>query len=136
MSHPGCLGETGSDSFEKKMLLQSLMHLQFCKRKRMTTMSEEKCKKAIGRVTDCEPSNQMGTREQEQEMSHHRFICYLLLRGSAIRTGRTKSTGRNRERMGNGSEFKHCEKEQRKRLKQGEHEAEEPESAAHQLALI
>lgn len=118
------------------MLLQSSMHLQFCKRKRMTAMSEERCEEAIGQVTDCKTSNQMRTREQEMPESPQ---IYMLPAPRGIRHKNCKNKKHRVESRKNGQWVRVqtlWKGKPRKRLKQGEHEAEDPESTAHQLALI
>lgn len=70
-------------------------------------------------MTDCKTSNQMGTREREMPE------IYMLpaLWGICHTNWENKNHRTEGERMGSGSEFKHCEKV-------SERKGEEPKSAA------
>lgn len=114
------------------MFLQSLMYWQF----RTRTVSEEGRKEAIGRVTDCRTSDQMGTREQEMPGLPQ---IYTLPAPEAIcHTNRENKTRRvGGESMGSRSEVKCCGKVRKgKGWNEESRRRRSPKAQQHQLALI
>lgn len=96
----------------------------------MRTMSEEGRTEAIGRVTDCRTSNQMGTREREMPEPPQIYTLPAPRGDLPHKRGEQKAQGGRRKygQQVRGQTLR--EGERRKRLEGGERETEEPESAA------